>query len=366
MGHSTDIFLNKPADTCICAVCHDVLKEASSLNCGHSFCTECIDSLNLMDSPSCPTCRADITSSNPNYAVRGIIDALDVSCPYGGGECGWNGKVGELQSHGDICMFKVIECGIEGCTHTCKRKDMAAHRSSNEALFKHMELKHERKMNEMEAKLSLRYNGRIDALKIEFNRRLTEMEETYDRKDDERTAEIKSCRNKLRSYKNKVDTLEEKVEVLEMQIGNKSKKRKTSKHSIGIGAAKSEKGTISSSFGQGSNIIYIGFTVLEQKLIQFISKRVGCIGVTYRHGHGVHIDEIRQHFSSRGFTGDDVKAALRKLTFMVVNGLPHYGNIFREDGDNYQYAGSGQSKGSSDGALCDAILYVIKTLGGKL
>jgi len=201
MGHSTDIFLDKPADTCICAVCHDVLKDASSLSCGHSFCTECIDSLYLMDSPSCPTCRTDITSTNPNYVVRGIIDALDVTCPDGGDECGWKGKVGELQSHGDICMYKVIECGIEGCIHTCQRKDMAAHRSSNEALLQHMELKYERKMNEMEAK---------------YRRRIRDL-----------WGDISSLQRKDNNHEMKVRTLEEKVVVLEKQIGDmKGKKRK--------------------------------------------------------------------------------------------------------------------------------------------
>ena len=145
MGYSTDIFTTEPADSCICAICHDVLKDASSLtDCGHSFCTECINSLYLLFNSSelsCPTCRTAVTgSTNPNYAVRGIIDALDVSCPHGGGECGWKGKVGELRSHGKECLYKVIECGIEGCAHTCRRKDMAAHRSSNEALLQHMEL----------------------------------------------------------------------------------------------------------------------------------------------------------------------------------------------------------------------------------
>ena len=235
MGYSTDIFLNEPADSCLCAICHDVLKEASSLNCGHSFCAECIRSLYFNSSElSCPTCRTAVTgSTNPNYAVRGIIDALEVACPDGGGECGWKGKVGELQSHGDICMFKVIECGIEGCTHTCQRKDMAAHRSSNEALLQHMELKHDRKLSEMETKLRSRYDEKINELEAYFTRKIDEMEDTYDRKEDERTAEIQSCKKKLRTYKNKVDSLEQKVEVLEKQIGDKTKKRKTSKRSIG-------------------------------------------------------------------------------------------------------------------------------------
>ena len=231
MGYPTDIFLTEPADSCLCAICHDVLKDASSLNCGHSFCAECIRSLYFNSSElSCPTCRTAVTgSTNPNYAVRGIIDSLNVRCPHGGGECGWKGKVGELQSHGEECLYKTITCGIEGCTHKCQRKDMAAHRSSSETLLQHMELKHERKMSEMEAKLSLRYDNKIDELESEFERRLIELESTHERDNDEHKAEIQSCKKKLRTYKNKVDTLEEKVELLEKQIGNKSKKRKQTK-----------------------------------------------------------------------------------------------------------------------------------------
>ena len=226
MGYPTDIFTTEPADSCLCAICHDVLKEASSLNCGHSFCAECIRSLYFNSIElSCPTCRTAVTgSTNPNYAVRGIIDALDVTCPDGCGECGWKGKVGELQSHGYICVYKTITCGIEGCTHTCLRKDMNAHHSSNEALLQHTELKYERKLNEMEAELSSKYDNKIDELEAYFARKIDEMEDTYDRKDDERTAEIHSCKKKIRTYKNKVDSLEQKVEVLEKQIGDKKRK----------------------------------------------------------------------------------------------------------------------------------------------
>ena len=59
------------------------------------------------------------------------------------------------------------------------------------------------------------------------------MENTYEENDDDRKAEIQSCKKKLRSYKNKVDTLEEKVhtleqkvEVLEEQIGDKKRKKR--------------------------------------------------------------------------------------------------------------------------------------------
>lgn len=299
MGHSTDIFLNDPADSCICAICHDVLKDASSLtDCGHSFCAECINSLYFNSSElSCPTCRTAVTgSTNPNYAVRGIIDALEVSCPDGGTECGWLGKIGELESHSSECLYKTITCGIEGCTHKCQRKDMDAHRSSNEALFKHMELKHERKMSEMEAKLSLRYNGRIDALKSEFNRKLTEMGDIYEQYDGDRQAEIQSCKNNLRSYKSKVDTLEEKVEELEKQIWDKKRKKsiKQTKRSTGD--------------SESTNRVYtFDFNPLD-KVVFSTMETMGAGSID-----GIHINRITARIVAEGYDEVDIKNSICKL-----------------------------------------------------
>lgn len=287
MGYSTDIFLNETADSCICAICHDVLKDASSpTDCGHSFCTECINSLYFNSSElSCPTCRTAVSSSsNPNYAVRGIIDALDVSCPDGGAMCGWKGKVGELQSHGDICMYKVIECGIEGCTHTCQRKDMKDHRSSNEALLQHMELKYERKMNEMEAK---------------YRRRIRDL-----------WGEISSLQQKDNNHEMKVRTLEEKVEVLEKQIGDKKgKKRKIRSPSYQ---------------GAGSQSYYISSNPLKDAALYAI-KTLGA-----RSDNGVHISQITAW--CRGYNAGDIKNA--------INDLSNEGHIYSTiDENNFQFAG---------------------------
>ena len=52
---------------------------------------------------------------NGLYAVRDIIGALQVRCPYDDTECGWTGQVNEVASHGNACMYKTIECNVEGC-----------------------------------------------------------------------------------------------------------------------------------------------------------------------------------------------------------------------------------------------------------
>ena len=124
MGYSTDIFSSEPSESCSCAICHDVLKNACSLNCGHTFCAECITSCCASNNnPSCPNCRVDIISANPNYAMRDVIGELAVKCP-DSEECEWTGEVKDIESHGNTCMFKTIVCDVEECNHMCQRKDM--------------------------------------------------------------------------------------------------------------------------------------------------------------------------------------------------------------------------------------------------
>ena len=112
MGYSTDKFCSTPADSFICAICHDVLKDACALNCGHTFCAECIESCRASsNNPSCPNCRVVVTSSNPNYIVREVIGGLSVRCP-DSEECEWNGQINDIDSHGNTCMFKTITCDV--------------------------------------------------------------------------------------------------------------------------------------------------------------------------------------------------------------------------------------------------------------
>jgi len=84
MGHPENIFLSTPDPSFICSICYEVLKDASSFKeCGHTFCNECI--LRCLaanrSNPTCPTCRTLVHSgSNPNYALRDIIEKLKVKC----------------------------------------------------------------------------------------------------------------------------------------------------------------------------------------------------------------------------------------------------------------------------------------------
>ena len=164
MGHPTDIFSSEPSASCICVICHDVLKDASSLQCGHTFCKECIDQ-SLESNDICPNCRALVEDDSiPNYVVRDIIGGMEVKCPHGEGGrhqdgdgdsnkkrkrdgtndtdcCNWKGPLKDLKHHeNNECGYKVVTCSVDGCTHSCLRKDMNSHISSPTGILLHMKL----------------------------------------------------------------------------------------------------------------------------------------------------------------------------------------------------------------------------------
>jgi hypothetical protein len=173
---------SEPSESCTCAICHDVLKNACALNCGHTFCAECITSCCAgSNNPSCPNCRVEIISANPNYAMRDVIGELAVKCP-DSEECEWTGEVKDIESHGNTCMFKTIVCNVEGCNHTCQRKDMGDHTSNTVVMIRHLELKHDKKLKDMEEK----YKTTITQLK----------------------GEIQSHKNKLQTHERRIRALE--------------------------------------------------------------------------------------------------------------------------------------------------------------
>ena len=49
------------------------------------------------------------------------------------------GQVKDLEGHDNTCMYKIIECDVDGCKHTCRRKDMADHLSDMNVKLQHME-----------------------------------------------------------------------------------------------------------------------------------------------------------------------------------------------------------------------------------
>ena len=170
MGYSTDIFSSEPAEGFICAICHDVLKDACSLNCGHTFCAECIECASS-NNPSCPNCRVTVKSSNPNFAMRDVVGSLALKqCP----DCNWTGQLKDLESHENTCMFKIVTCDVEGCNHTCQRKDIGEHTSNTVVMIRHLELKYVNMLKDMRGD----YERKLAQQKAETQNKL----QTYERR----------------------------------------------------------------------------------------------------------------------------------------------------------------------------------------
>ena len=58
-----------------CSVCTEVLINASTLHCGHTFCSNCLEEWERLN-PSCPFCRAAIRCKHPTKLVDDHIDYL--------------------------------------------------------------------------------------------------------------------------------------------------------------------------------------------------------------------------------------------------------------------------------------------------
>jgi len=130
--------------------------------------------------------------------------------------------VDDIKGHDNTCMYKVIECDVEGCNHTCQRKDMINHLSDMNVKLHHMELKYTKKMEQMETK----YEGKLEECEKKYDTKLKLMEQKYKKKFTE-------YENKLQEYENRLQTMG----------GDDNKKRKLSNpgpdqfHVMGCGIA---------------------------------------------------------------------------------------------------------------------------------
>ncbi len=229
MGHPTDIFLKKPDDSIICAICLEVLRDPASFKeCGHTFCEDCIKGC-LSNNRTCPTCRVSVhTGSNPTYILRDLVGKLEVRCPNSllgsdsdnnsdngsnnppskrlktTGEtneidelnnnesgCDWKGTIGKLDQHlADECPLTTIECGEEGCKHTCQRRRMAAHKSSQQGFIAHMKLG-------FIAHMKLKHQNELTAIKLEYEDKLAAMKKKYEKKCERMNRRIVELEEKI-------------------------------------------------------------------------------------------------------------------------------------------------------------------------
>eukprot|EP01128_Nolandella_sp_AFSM9_P002929 TRINITY_DN1335_c0_g1_i1.p1 TRINITY_DN1335_c0_g1~~TRINITY_DN1335_c0_g1_i1.p1 ORF type:complete len:473 (-),score=53.83 TRINITY_DN1335_c0_g1_i1:240-1658(-) len=142
-----DDLLPEVADWAVCAVCNEVFKSPRlTPDCGHSFCTGCIQLVLESSFPACPLCRKpfegqeDLSLFLPNHQLSHVIDSLLIRCKWGmkpNSETGvWSQKedgckeMFEYQHaslHNSTCEFTLLRCPFEGCAVEFARKDKEEH-----------------------------------------------------------------------------------------------------------------------------------------------------------------------------------------------------------------------------------------------
>ncbi len=104
-GYALGLFVSKPSDHFICAICLDVVRQPHQCRNGHMFCKTCIY-MALASHPECPTCRVSSTVSSLSVCLvaRDLIDELQIKCDRK--MCKWVGSVGSFTTH----LKKHVSC----------------------------------------------------------------------------------------------------------------------------------------------------------------------------------------------------------------------------------------------------------------
>ncbi|XP_074067801.1 TNF receptor-associated factor 1 isoform X3 [Macrotis lagotis] len=109
-GYPTSICQSTPEPKYLCCGCHNVLKKAQKILCGHRYCAACLSWIvRISKNPICSRCKEE----NPqavgdesflseekafvDTAINKEISELNVHCVISG--CGWNGLMKNFETH---------------------------------------------------------------------------------------------------------------------------------------------------------------------------------------------------------------------------------------------------------------------------
>ena len=113
-----------------CPVCLQLVSDPVQTSCGHLFCDECMEGLNV-----CPIDDSDFTLK-PDHLKDARVCNLKVKCPHKQRGCQWQGKLGEVEKHIEIdCERVIVECKHVGCNLDMERGQLLAH-MNNDCLYR--------------------------------------------------------------------------------------------------------------------------------------------------------------------------------------------------------------------------------------
>jgi E3 ubiquitin-protein ligase NRDP1 len=180
MGFAWDNFEPEPDEDLQCPVCHDVLQDAVSTTCGHSFCQLCITGW-LEGHTECPIDRTELGDDadlSPAIALRNLISKLKVKCRYRVNGCEVVRIVSKIQDHEvNECPFDPVASVAFLCQDDCgfslTSRSVAGHVCKDALKAKVTQLEDQVDMSKAELD-SLRYE--INRMEIEATVSVSEIE----------------------------------------------------------------------------------------------------------------------------------------------------------------------------------------------
>lgn len=159
MGLDVESFVDEVDQSLLCQMCSKVLEEPMVADCGHSFCSPCMQKALTKKRVTCPTCRQVITNDQLSPAGDDLVEQLgklSLHCKnqasgcetvthlkemdaHVGTECEYrlvpcehkscdsSVPLLKLESHMDTCDYRIVECKV--CKTCVPRKDMPAHQA---------------------------------------------------------------------------------------------------------------------------------------------------------------------------------------------------------------------------------------------
>ena len=113
-----------PPDDVVCPICLDIVVEPYQLTCcGQHLCKRCSQNMKM----ACPFCRGKYQVSRDKYFERNTLNRLQVYCEKYEEGCEWEGELGDMDKHLQVCPCVEEECPYQ-CDERCTRQLMDDHK----------------------------------------------------------------------------------------------------------------------------------------------------------------------------------------------------------------------------------------------
>ena len=118
----------------ICNICKKVFNNPVLLDCGHTFCFDCINQ-KLKENNECPKCHEKnfTLELSRDLLAYNLVMELEVSCN-NVGKCPWVGHLSELVAHQNICdkTMKILEDNKKKMIRNISKRFSYNKKSNNE------------------------------------------------------------------------------------------------------------------------------------------------------------------------------------------------------------------------------------------